>query len=106
MKKEQKGGKMESLWEKVKQGFLLAAERTDELTKIGKLKFSIVGLHRTIKQNFEELGGKVYELAKSSRRKKPVTDDEEVRKLIKKIKRLEKQLSEEEKNLKNLLNKT
>lgn len=97
---------MESLWEKVKQGFLLAAERTDELTKIGKLKFNIVGLHRTIEQNFNELGGKVYELTKSGRRKKPVTDDKDVKKLIKKIKGLEKQLSKEEKKLKNLLNKT
>jgi len=96
---------MESLWEKVKKGFILAAERSEELTKIGKLKLNIMGTHRKIRQNFEELGGKVYELSKSGRRKTPITNDEEVLKLIKGIKRLEKELSKEEKELEDLLNR-
>jgi predicted RNase H-like nuclease (RuvC/YqgF family) len=96
---------MESLWEKVKKGFILAAERSEELTKIGKLKLDILGMHRKIKQNFEELGGKVYELSKSGRRKNPITNDEEVLKLIKRIKQLEKKLSEEEKEREDLLNR-
>jgi hypothetical protein len=64
-----------------------------------------MGMHRKIKQNFEELGGKVYELSKSGRRKKPIITNEKVLKLIKGIKRLEKELSEEEKGLEDLLNR-
>jgi hypothetical protein len=93
---------MESLWEKVKQGFILAAERTDELTKIGKLKLDIAATHRKIRNLFEELGGRTFELVKSGKRKKPVTDDEAVAKLIKSISNLEKQLNKEEKKLKKL----
>ena len=97
---------METLWEKVKKGFILAVERTDELTKIGKLKLDIAGIHRKIKQHFEELGGRVYELTKTGKRKKPVIDDENVLELIKRIKCLEKELTEEEKELNNLINKS
>ena len=96
---------MESLWEKVKKGIMLAAERTDELTKMGKLKFDIIGTHHTIEHNLGELGGIVYELIKTGRRKKPLTDDENVAKLIKTIKCLEKELSKEKKNLTNYLRK-
>ncbi len=93
---------METLWEKVKKGFMLAAERTDELTKIGKLKLDIVATHRNIARQFEELGGRTYELVKSGKRKKPVTDDKDVAALIKQIRVLEKQLNKEEKALKQL----
>lgn len=96
---------MESLWEKVKHGFILAAERTDELTKIGKLKLDIIATHRKIRQQFEELGGRTYELTKSGKRKKPLTDDEDVAKLIKAIQCFEKQLSKEEKALNELQKK-
>lgn len=96
---------MDALWEKVKQGFLLAAERTDELTKIGKLKLDMVATHRKIRQNLEELGGRTYELVKSGKRKKSVIEDEDVAKLIKAIRSLEKQLSKEEKELAKLKKK-
>lgn len=94
---------METLWEKVKKGFIIAVEKTDELTKMGKLKFDIAGTHRRIKQNFEELGGKVFDLIKSGKRKKPVTEDKNISKLIKNIKCLEKELSKYEEELNNLL---
>ncbi|TES91142.1 MAG: hypothetical protein E3J87_08410 [Candidatus Cloacimonadota bacterium] len=97
---------METLWEKVKKGFILVVEKTDELTKIGKLKLNIVGIHRKINQNFEELGGKIYALTKTGKRKKPVTDDANVQKLIKRIKQLEKDLAMEEKQLNNLIKKS
>ncbi len=96
---------METLWDKIRKGFILAAEKTDELTKIGKLRVDIVGIHRNIRQNFEELGGRIYELAKTGRRKKSVTDDDSVIELINKIKKLEKELVKEEKQLNNLINK-
>lgn len=97
---------METLWEKVKKGFMLAAERTDELTKIGKLKLDIVATHRKITRQFEELGGRTYELIKSGRRKKPVADDKDIAALVKEIQTLEEQLSEEEKELKKLQSKS
>lgn len=98
---------MDSLWEKVKQGFMLAAERTDELTKMGKLRLDIAATHRKIRQNFEELGGRAYELLKSGKKgKKSVTDDEDIAALIKTIKVLEKQLSKEEKELNKLRKKS
>jgi hypothetical protein len=97
---------MESLWKKVKKGFMLAAERTDELTKIGKLKLDIVATHRKIRRSFEELGGRTYELIKSGKRKKPLTDEKNVAKLIKEIQCLEKQLAKEEKALTKLQKKS
>lgn len=97
--------KIETLWEKVKQGFKIAAEKTDELTKIGKLKFDIMATHRKIKQNFEELGGKVYELLKSGKSKKAVRDDKDISNIIKEIKSLEKELTKQEKELKKITKK-
>lgn len=97
---------MESLWERVKKGFILAAERTDELTKIGKLKLDMAATHRKIKNQFEELGGRTYELVKSGKRKKPLTDDEHIANLIKNIQSLEKQLGKEEKALRKLKEKS
>jgi hypothetical protein len=100
-----KGGqmdKMETLWEKVKHGFIIAAEKTDELTKIGKLKLDIIATHRKIRQNFEELGGRAYELLKTGRSKKPVRGDKEISQIIRKIKDLEKDLAKQEKEIKKL----
>jgi len=96
---------METLWHKVKKGFILAVEKSDELTRMGKLKMDIVGTHRNIKKNFEELGGRIYELTKTGRRKKSVTEDEGVSKLMKNIKKLEKELTQKEKQLDKLFKK-
>jgi len=94
---------MASLWERVKKGLVVAAEKTDEFTKMGKLKIDIAGTHRKIEQNFEELGGKVYDITKTGKRKKAVTDDKDISKLIEKIKGLEKELGEKEEELNGLL---
>jgi hypothetical protein len=98
---------MDSLWEKVKQGFIMAAERTDELTRIGRLKLDIAATHRKIRQNFEELGGRTYEFSKPGKKsKKALTDNEDIQRIIKAIGNLEKQLSKEEKQLSKLQKKT
>ncbi|OQX55598.1 MAG: hypothetical protein B5M53_04040 [Candidatus Cloacimonas sp. 4484_209] len=96
---------METLWEKVKKGFILAAERTDEFTKIGKLRIDIAGIHRKIKQNFEELGGKVYAQLKSGKRKKAIEDNADVKRLVDEIKELEKELIKTEKEINEIINK-
>ena len=47
----------------VKDGLNKLAEKTDQLTQIGRLKLDIISLKREIEKNFAELGGRVYQLA-------------------------------------------
>ena len=49
---------MGDLWEKVRKsvidGVQIAAEKTEELTKLGKIKIEILNIKRKISKNFTE----------------------------------------------------
>ena len=57
---------MGTFWEDVKktvkQGLSVAAEKTEEYTRIGKIKVDIMGIKKDIDKTYREMGMGVYEL--------------------------------------------
>ena len=57
---------MANLWDDIartiRDGVGTVVEKTEELTKIGKIKVDIINIKRNVDKNFSELGGKVYHL--------------------------------------------
>ena len=62
----------------------LAADKAEELTKVGRLKIDILSLNREIEKNFVELGGKVYELIYKEDQGR-IKSNDEVKKIIQRI---------------------
>ncbi|HDM43018.1 MAG TPA: hypothetical protein ENG29_01365 [Firmicutes bacterium] len=102
---------MESLWEKVQKGLsegLDAAksgistflDKTGDITQIARLRISIIGLQRKIRDNFFEMGGRIYELV--SKGEEDVLKDKEIKKLIKEVKALEKEIHDAEKEIEKI----
>ena len=93
---------MENLWEKIKSSVIesvnIAAEKTEEYTKIGKAKLDVITVKRKISKSFTELGGLIYTGSKESKLEKLVKSDE-VTKLIEDIKVFEDDLLTKEKAL-------
>lgn len=88
---------MGTLWEDVRDGIRdgieLVVDKTEEYTKIGKIKVDIIGLKRNIEKKFSELGGRTYEILKEQNRKS-VGADVEVKRLVEELVELEKSLDE------------
>jgi hypothetical protein len=86
---------MANLWEDItktiKDGVDTFVEKTEELTRIGRIKVDILNIKRKIEKNFTELGGKVYNLI-VEKNKTQVADDREVKAVLDRIKNLEKEL--------------
>jgi hypothetical protein len=93
---------VESLWERIreglKEGVLTAAEKTEELAKVGKGKIDVVTIRRKIGKTFAELGGKVYHMV-TEEKTTAIADRKEVKQLIDQVKGLEKQLKAKEEEI-------
>lgn len=91
---------MGDLWEKIRKsvidGVQAAAEKTEELTKLGKIKIEILNIKRKISKNFTELGGITYEAIKESTTKEELKSDK-VNAIIEKLKELDSELEAKEK---------
>ena len=91
-----------SLWEDIKKtvkdGVTVAAEKTEEYTKIGKLKVDILTTNRSIDKTFTELGRAVYDFAKG-KKKGDVIKTENVKSLFKKIDELKAILQKKEEEI-------
>ncbi|MFC1608172.1 hypothetical protein ACFL47_09390 [Candidatus Latescibacterota bacterium] len=99
---------MEKLWEKIKksvvEGASYAAGKTEEFTKLGKMKIEILNLKRKISSNFTELGGTAYEAIKADNIDKELKSDK-VTALIDTIDKLENELEAKEKQYEELSKK-
>ena len=99
---------MEKLWEKIKksvvEGVTFAAEKTEEITKLGKAKLDILGVKRKISKNFTELGGLMYDAIKDGKAE-DVLKSSELEVLVSSVKDLEKELREKEEEFENLKKK-
>ncbi len=86
---------MEKLWERIRksvaEGVSVAAEKTEELTKLGKLKFEILNTKRKISKTFTELGSMNYDAFKGGKSNE-IAKSSEVKDLINTIKELEAEL--------------
>ena len=100
---------MENLWGKIKksviEGASYAAEKTEELTKLGKIKIEILNVKRKISGQFSELGGITYEAIKAETVEKELASDT-VKALTETIKGLESELETKEKKYDELSKKT
>ena len=93
---------MESLWDRIRQslkeGFLTAAEKTEQLAKVGRGKIDLLAIRRKIGRTFAELGGKVYHLV-TEEKTTAIASNKEVKALIDQVKTLEQQLREKEQEI-------
>jgi mannitol-1-phosphate/altronate dehydrogenase len=99
---------METLWDKVKKsvmdGVNAAAEKTEELTKLGKMKLEILNIKHKISKQFTELGGIVFDAVKTEKTKDVMKSDE-FQAIIKSLNELEADLIMKEKTFDEMKNK-
>ncbi|UCE04343.1 MAG: hypothetical protein JSW07_11975 [bacterium] len=84
-----------------KKGVSTVAKKTDEYTKIGKIKVDIIGIKRDIDKKFNELGGKTYHLIVEENDTK-IASAQEVKAIIDTIKNLNLKLDEKKEELKKV----
>ena len=100
---------MEKLWERIKksvtEGATYAAEKTEELTKLGRAKLDILTVKRKISKAFTELGGIAYESLKEGKADE-VMNSEAIAALIASIKALEEDLDARETAFEDMKKKT
>ena len=91
-----------SFWEDLsrvfKKSVSVVAKKTDEYTKIGKIKVDIIGIKRDIDKQFNSLGANVYRLIVEESNTR-VASNEEVKKILEKTKELNKTLTEKKEEL-------
>ncbi|HEX9653632.1 MAG TPA: hypothetical protein VGA99_07970, partial [bacterium] len=93
---------MGSLWDDIaktiREGVDTVVGKTEEYTKIGKIKIDIINIKRNVEKNFSELGGRVYHLM-VEQKKTQIAGDKEVTKIIDSVKLLEKELQDKKTEL-------
>lgn len=96
---------MSEFWQSVKKnlqtGMQTVSEKTEELSKIGRLKIQIIAVKRDIEKNFTDLGGRVYEML-NSRNKTGIEKDPEIAAIVAVTKELEKKLQQLEDNVESI----
>jgi hypothetical protein len=89
----------ETLWDDVRYWLTdatrSAIKEAEDLTRRGRLKMEIMRLSREIERNMAKLGGKVYDRATKTP-DTPVIVDEELRRLVREIGRLESELRDQQ----------
>jgi hypothetical protein len=93
---------MSSLWDtiqqNIKEGVQYAADKTEVMTKIGKIKYDIFSIKRAIESAFTDLGGKYYHLRQENSENSGA-EDADIEIIIQKIQDLERQLQVKQEEL-------
>jgi len=93
---------MANLWDDIaktiREGVDTVVEKTEELTRIGRIKVDIINIKRNVEKNFSELGGRVYQLI-SKEKKTAISTDKEAKEIIECIKILERELDDKKSEL-------
>ncbi|MEE9614983.1 MAG: hypothetical protein V3W31_08575 [Thermodesulfobacteriota bacterium] len=84
-------------WSAMKEGAKVAADKSEEVAKTGKLRYRAHILHKQAEKLFANLGGMVYEMAKPPY-ENPLSN-QEVMRLIEEIKGVEKETNEVEEEI-------
>jgi hypothetical protein len=93
------GSLFEDIRNGIRDGIEFVADKTDEYTKIGKIKVEILSIQRNIEKSFSELGGRVYDLFGQDA-KGQIAGDEQVVTLVGALKDLEKKLDDKKDEIK------
>jgi hypothetical protein len=92
---------MTALWENLKKGFQTVTDKTEEMTRIGRLKLAIIAVKRDIEKGFIELGGRVYHI-QNTKSKIDISQDDQIKAVSAKIKEYEKKLKKLNKDLQQI----
>jgi len=88
---------MDTFWQKLKlgisEGYQTLSDKTEELTRIGRLKLEIIAVKRDIEKGFIELGGRVYQ-SFQEKNKDHILTDQTILNLINDIERKESALTD------------
>ncbi len=99
---------MQDLWEKIKksvvEGVTIAAEKTEEYTKLGKAKIEILNTKRKISAKFTELGSILYDAIKDGSTDEVIKSDK-VEELVDVIKGFESELESKEQKFEEMKKK-
>ena len=99
---------MANLWDDIaktlREGVDTVVEKTEELTKIGKIKIDVLNIKRNVQKNFAELGGRVYHLI-IKEKNTSISADKEASEIIECIKILEKELDDKKSELEKVKSK-
>ncbi len=88
----------------IRDGVDTVVEKTEELTKIGRIKVDIINIKRNIERNFSDLGGKVYHLIVDDGTTQ-IAGNSEVKEIIARVQELEKTLQDKNKELERVKSK-
>ncbi len=95
---------MSTLWDDIaktiRDSVDTVVSKTEELTKIGKIKVDIINIKRNIEKQFAELGGTVYHLI--DEKKTSIASNADVKTIVEKIKKFEKQLNAKNEELEKM----
>ena len=94
---------LEKLKKGILSGFHTASDITTEYTKIGRIKIDLLGLKKEIEEKMLELGGRVYENARSSKNL-IYKSEKEINAVINDINALENELKKCEAKLEEIRN--
>jgi hypothetical protein len=86
-------------WGAVKGGAKIAAEKSEEMAKVGKVRYRTHTLHKQAEKLFADLGGMVYDLAKPPY-ENPLSNSE-VMKLVEEIKKVEEETAKIQADVEN-----
>jgi len=96
---------MGNFWQDVKkslqEGLQSVSSKTEELTKIGRLKLEIIAVKRDIEKSFVELGGRVYDII-NQEQKVAIKKDTNIIKLVEKVRGFEQKLADIEKEIERI----
>jgi len=96
---------MSGLWEDItktiRDSVDTVVEKTEELTKIGRIKIDILSTKRQLEKYFSELGGRVFHIIVDEK-KSQIASNPEVKELIERIKKLEIEFDEQKGELEKI----
>ncbi len=90
---------MDNLLDKIRDGFQVVFERTEEFSKMGKIKIEISSIHRQIEGLFTELGGEIYTVYKEKGR---LGTNDKIKKILTGLENLEEELKKKEEELESV----
>jgi hypothetical protein len=100
----------QEIWGKIKksvtEGVTVAAEKTEEFTKLGKAKLDVLNSKRKITKKHGELGCLIYTMLKEGKPGNKILQTEEVMNLVDNLKSLDIEMAEKEKLYESLKKKT
>lgn len=93
-----------SLWDDVKKNLVslygTAAEKTNELAKVGSRRYDIFGLSREIERQFSEIGSHVYDALQAGRT--DLAEDEVLQGLVAQVRKLEGELAAKKEEIESI----